>query len=523
MARDEDDDDGLPPIGEGTEGFLEDAKKGKPRYFLLICKGAKVKYLKVKKKAIKNSEIAEAKKLGYKGDSYIGVLTGKGMELVFNLAISDGYESEPVKDKILKDFLEDHADFKCKPSFAIVPTPPEIPFDDEELSHPLIARFLALGELISQVLDARPEAEGEIKQTTSGIRVLLQDGNFGEAEPKINALEARLKALVGGGKLAGKSASTELPTPTSPIPSSTPEIGNDQDVLKKKLLDALGKLVPQLKEAVAKYPDKKVELLTPVAAIKQQLESGELPNAREGILSLGGKLKSLMVSSRSPTTTSKPDPKDSLNALRQEYEQKLAAVQPLYDKAIQEMLGDVDKFRSVRNLALENAEAGTVESLQKAKTILERLGIALEQAIASGVKATSVIPEGIVADRKKFLISRWQDALRMAYSEIEKIIAPISSQVPEEEAASLAAAIGEHLDGFVDELNRAILGSQTATSNNMKPIENALKVIQSYRTLIATDPLLMQLDEAGSDLGVEVKVSELLLSAISELEQNLAS
>lgn len=518
MVREEDDDDGLPPIGEGTEVFLEDAKKGKPRRFLLICKGSKVKYLRVGKKAITNSAITQAKKLGYKGDSYIGVLTGKGMELVFNLAISDGYESEPVKDKILKDFLEEHAGFKCKPSFAIVATPPDIPFDEEDLSHPLIARFLALGELISQILDARPEAQGELKQTTSGIRVLLQDGSFEEAEPKINLLEARLKELASGESLGVK------PEPTAPPPTSpSSEAVTEPDPLKKKLLDALGKLVPQLKEAVAKFPDKKVELLTPVATIKGHLEKGELQSARDGILSVGGRLKSLLASSEVPSTTETPTPQDMLNALRQEYEQKLALVQPLFDKAIQEMLGDVDKFRSVRNLAFENAEAGTVESLQKAKTILDRLGTALDQAIAAGVKATSVIPEGVVADRKKFLFSRWQDAVRTAYSEIEKIVAPISSQVPEEDAASLAASITKHLDGFVDELNRAILGSQTASSKNMKPIEDALKVIQSYRTLIATDPLLMQLDESGSELGVEVKVSELLLLAISELEQNLAS
>ncbi len=62
MARDADTDDSLPPLGEGTEKVLEEAKKGKPRSFLLICKGSSVKYIIVKKKAIKRSEIAEAKK-----------------------------------------------------------------------------------------------------------------------------------------------------------------------------------------------------------------------------------------------------------------------------------------------------------------------------------------------------------------------------------------------------------------------------------------------------------------------------
>jgi hypothetical protein len=195
MARDDDDEDGLPPLGEGTEGYLEDAKKGKPRCFLLVCKGAKVKYLKVKKKSVKKNEIAEAKKLGYKGDAYIGILNGKGMDLVFNLAISDGYESAPVKDKTLKDFLEEHANVKCKPSFSIVATPPEVPFDDEDLQHPLVAQFLELAEQIPQVLDINPGAEAELKQTNSEIRTLLQDGEFNVAEPRVQSLQRRLEEL----------------------------------------------------------------------------------------------------------------------------------------------------------------------------------------------------------------------------------------------------------------------------------------------------------------------------------------
>ncbi len=78
MAKDEDEDDGLPPLGEGTETFLEDVKKGKPRSFLLVCKGAKVKYLAVKKKPVKPAELMSAKKAGYKGDGYFGVITAKG-------------------------------------------------------------------------------------------------------------------------------------------------------------------------------------------------------------------------------------------------------------------------------------------------------------------------------------------------------------------------------------------------------------------------------------------------------------
>ena len=72
-------------------------------------------------------------------------------------------------------------------------------FDDEDLKNPLVARFLALGGLISQVLDVTPSAEGELKQTTSEIRLLLQEGEFSSAEPRVTSLEKRLQELLSSG------------------------------------------------------------------------------------------------------------------------------------------------------------------------------------------------------------------------------------------------------------------------------------------------------------------------------------
>ncbi len=39
MAREEDEDDGLSPLGERTDRFLDQSKKGRTRNFLLVCKG----------------------------------------------------------------------------------------------------------------------------------------------------------------------------------------------------------------------------------------------------------------------------------------------------------------------------------------------------------------------------------------------------------------------------------------------------------------------------------------------------
>ena len=535
MARDDDDDDSLPPLGENTDKFLEQAKKGQARNFLLVCKGNKVKYLAVRKKPIKKNELNEAKKSGYKGEGYFGVITGKGMELVFNLSTADGYTAEPVKDKILKDFLEEKADFKCKPTIAIVATLPEIPFDDEDLKNPLVARFLGLDVQISQVLDINPNAESELKQTTSEIRVLLQDAEFNTAEPRISALETRLQELLKGAAAstpappasAIPAAPPAPPAPNTPAPTATkqpnppasptatlPTPPVDNDALKLKLQEALNKLVPQLKQAVVTYPEKKVELLTPVVQIKKQMDSGDLQEAKKGILAVGQLLKSVMAQSGGET-----QPQDE-NALRAEYQSKLSALQPRYDQALKEMLGDTSKFRAAMAMAAELAASGDTAGFKNAIKVIDRLTQTVDQAIAAGAKETDVIPENVVADRKKFLQSRWQEAVRASYAEIEKLAGPLESSDPD--SKEVISAITRHLDDFVDELNNAIINAQLASSEDITPIEQALKAIRSYRSKITSDPLLVHLGQAKSNLGADVKVSESLLSALDDIETRLA-
>lgn len=510
MARDEDDDDGLPPIGEGTEDFLEDAKKGKTRCFLLICKGTKVKYLKVKKKAIKKSEIADAKKLGYKGDSYIGVLTGKGMELVFNLAISDGYESEPVKDKALKDFLEEKAGFKCKPSFAIMATPPDIPFDDEDLKNPLIARFLALGDQITKVLDAVPNAEGELQQSTSGIRVLLQEGSFNEAEPKINMLEVRLKDLLNGGTTTEGSDSTKpQDSSSSPPPSSSPDVVADQEALKQKLSAALGKLVPQLKEAVAKFPEKKVELLTPVASIKQQLDAGDLQIAREGIIAVGQKLKAVLSGTSSNESVPSSSPTGpSLSELQSKYESLFAIVNPIYAEVLQKALGDTGKFRAVMTFATEKASANSFADAIKA---LERLKPSLEQALGTTREEGMGIESGIV-EKRKFLLERFREIPAELQPLFDDLKDAMIEDAADEDPSEIIAEFERGFLTLFGELQREIDSSINSGSTQL---------LAGLKERILSNDMVNLLVENPFTEGSEFR--ERILEALTEIETELTS
>ena len=577
MAKDA---EGPTPISEDSIGYLEEVKKGKSRKFAMICKGTSVISLVVYKKGAVEKRKKEAKESG-KGQFYFGVVEGKGIDIRFLLARADGFESPPVKSTELKNFLAESADMKCKPTFEIVDEAP-LALDDDD---PLVARFLTLRGGTQQACESHPDLAAEINGLCQQVARHLDQEQSDEATDKLNALESLL-----GGLGVNESVPQEGDVKTPPVSA---------DALKLKLQEALSKLVPQLKQAVVTFPERKVELLTPVSQIKKQLDSGELQEAKQGILAVGQILKALMAQSKSPdeiqpqsqveialgvefqrkladlqprydqalkdglgdtnkfqtvmtyakeqaesnafgnaikaidklsqaidqaiaTGSDQPIAQSESN-LRAEYERKLAELTPRYEEALNDQFGDTSKFRAAMSMATEQAAIGSDEGFQKAITIFDRLSKAIDQAIAAGTKETDIIPESVVSDRKKFLQSRWQEAIQAAYAEIENIAAPIASQVPDEDPQELVAAITQHLDAFVDELNQAIAGAQSASSTNIKPIDEALKAIQSYRSRIASDPLLAHLNEASSDLGVEVKVTEHLMAALDELEQRLAS
>ncbi len=503
MAREEDDDGKLAPLGDDTEKFLEDAKKGKPRSFLLVCKGAKVRYLAVRKKPVKKAELNEAKKLGYKGDAYFGIITGKGMELIFNLPREE-YDAEPVKDKVLKDFLEEHAGLKAKPSFQLVDTLPAIPFDDEDLKHPLIAKFMKLDGAISQVLDKRPDAESELVQRVTEIRGLLQDADFDAAGPKIDGLVTRIKELLA-------LTPSSQPTDTGGGNANQGEPAVEPEVMRAKLQDALNKLVPQLKQFVAANPERKVEMLTPVAAIKQQIEQGQFDAARQGLLAVGKLLKEAVA--KSPG-------RENNHVEREQYQAKLAALQPRYAEALAKMLGDTGKFKAIMAYAQEQSDAGVFANGIKA---LDRLAPLIDQALSGAVgKETDIIPENVVADRKKFVASRWQEMVRRVNEEIDKLRDPaLFPGADPDEVDEISNLLTAAVHEFTDDLNAAILGVSQSSSENLKPIELAQKTIENYRTLIPSHPIIKHLSATKASVGVNVDVERTMLEALDELASHL--
>ena len=112
-------------VDADTNKYLEEVKKGKPRRFVMICKGVNILSLVVYKKGTVEKYKKEAKQDG-KGQFYHGVVDGKGQNISFKLQTSDGYDKPPGKDLVLKEFLKSEAGMQFKPAYEIVEQLPEV-------------------------------------------------------------------------------------------------------------------------------------------------------------------------------------------------------------------------------------------------------------------------------------------------------------------------------------------------------------------------------------------------------------
>jgi hypothetical protein len=182
-------DESLPIDAESIEQ-LDQVRKGKPRKFVLLCKGASIVGAAVYRKGTVEKFTKQLKKVGT-GQIYFGVVAGRGMDLTFQLARSDGFDKEPVKTLVLKGFLQEHAQLKCKPLFVIVDVAPFVLDEDD----PLVQRFLRLQEAALLACDRHPERTSEINTLCRQIGGYLDGDQAEQAVDKLESLERLLQTL----------------------------------------------------------------------------------------------------------------------------------------------------------------------------------------------------------------------------------------------------------------------------------------------------------------------------------------
>ena len=341
MAKKSDDDDGkfVKMDNESLE-FLEQIRKGKSRNFVMSVKGAKVRSLLVKKKKVKETEIKEARGGGFQ--PIYGVAEGQGNNITFYLALSDGFEKDPLGGKVakLKEFLKDQTGKAFKPTIKLVSTPPPIPFEEEDLKNPLIASFVKLEPQIEQVIQQHPESADPVKQLSQEIRSLLRDDQkIDNAGPKI----AELENLLNGFDLKQPASPTESEVqsdapPTAPPPASGT---STRSPLATKLGEGLKKLKPAVQEAITKVPERKQELMESLTSVVADIKAENLDVAKTKFVELGKLIQEIRASATSstsaPSNDSNAQDESANKVLAGKLAEALKKLKPAADKIIEVM------------------------------------------------------------------------------------------------------------------------------------------------------------------------------------------
>jgi hypothetical protein len=188
--------------------FLEEVKKGKPRRFILLCKGSAIQRLVVFKKGSAESILQRTKKEGYKGQAYIGVVDGKGQDITFKLSSADGYDSEPGKSAFLKAFLSE-AGIACKPQYAIVTELPQLSDEDDDSS--TSTADAASAPKVTRAADPNIELRQKYREAlvklTPAVKTLVE--NNPDRRKDVLQLLQRVKDFAVGDPTIDKTAASE--------------------------------------------------------------------------------------------------------------------------------------------------------------------------------------------------------------------------------------------------------------------------------------------------------------------------
>lgn len=184
-----------PTLDDESLKFLDQCKRGKPRKFVMICKGETIVSVVIYKKGSLAKFKKQAKEEG-RGLFYHGVIEGKGAQLAFKLGRVDGFEAEPTKQVKLKQFLNEASGGTFKPRFEIVDECSAVLDEDD----PLVQRYLALEPRILEACDKDAEAAKFFGDLCRETAAALGDDDSALAEQKIVAIERALDRVLGQGE-----------------------------------------------------------------------------------------------------------------------------------------------------------------------------------------------------------------------------------------------------------------------------------------------------------------------------------
>lgn len=275
-------DNETPAISDESKAMLEEhVKKGKSRKFFLITKGSQIVTLIVFKKGPYGPKIQAAKKAGFRGEVACGVVTGKGVQLTFQLPgtreVSDAmkaegevYEAEPCKTAKLRGFLKDTAGLKAQPEFTIVRSVRDAAIvselDDreedslassegnaaaeEERKAKLVATLKRMTARIQEAIATEPGQAKDILARVGVIKEHLQTDRLNDAKQALLDFHGFLNELPKNTAPADTGASAS-PPPPPPTPPAPPPTGTTTASAKQSEWDwRLKEVTPKLKKVL---------------------------------------------------------------------------------------------------------------------------------------------------------------------------------------------------------------------------------------------------------------------------------
>lgn len=298
------------PVDADTKKFLEEVKKGKPRRFAMVCKGTNILSLVVYKKGSLEKYRKQAKEAG-NGQFYFGVVTGKGMDITFNLASSDGFDSAPGRDTVLREFLKTEADLKCQPGYAIVNQLPDVPDEDEgAAAAPSVSSqpsASAAPSVSSETSSSADELALKLTESLKKIKPLIEDviARVPDSKPifqnKLTEVVSQIKQKELDSAKANLAELARLvKTYSVERPANQAATGDDEASKFQALSQSLA---PQLQDAIRMDATRGAKLSAIWELANQQFVSGNAASAWNALEKLGSTLATILSQRGSPSTT----------------------------------------------------------------------------------------------------------------------------------------------------------------------------------------------------------------------------
>lgn len=244
-------------IDKDTAEHLEQTRKGKPRRFVMLLKSQKVVALRLFKKGRVESQVLLAKKEAT-GDAYSGVVEGKGLNLTFQIPITEQLKEAPTANQKLKEFLKEAADESFKAEIVMVARLPSV-LDE---SDPLFRRLMNYRRMMEQVIKSVPSSKQQFDELDAATLKAIEDEDERLAQQKFDEIESALE--------------NAQPMPDAPK--------FDEDV--SKLVEALSKLKPSIVEATTSHPERKTEVLQLIDELNQRIKANDVKGGGERLEAL---------------------------------------------------------------------------------------------------------------------------------------------------------------------------------------------------------------------------------------------